>query len=69
MFAGDRINLTENRAVLHTALRAPKGSVIMFDGVNVVPEVHGVLEKWLCLQTASGMVNGKAIQAWPSGIS
>jgi len=45
MFSGDKINVTENRAVLHTALRAPKGSAIMVDGHNVVPEVHEVLEK------------------------
>jgi glucose-6-phosphate isomerase len=45
MFSGDKINTTENRAVLHTALRAPKGSTILFDGINVVPEVHAVLEK------------------------
>ncbi len=45
MFSGEKINVTENRAVLHTALRAPKGSVIMVDGVNVVDQVHEVLEK------------------------
>ena len=43
MFCGDRINLTENRAVLHVALRAPKGASIIVDGKNVVPEVHAVL--------------------------
>jgi glucose-6-phosphate isomerase len=45
MFHGDRINITENRAVLHVALRAPKGSSIIVDGENVVPEVHAVLDK------------------------
>ena len=45
MFTGAKINITEKRAVLHTALRAPKGSVIMADGVNVVPLVHEVLER------------------------
>mgnify|MGYP001407213045 CR=1 FL=1 len=45
MFRGDKINVTENRAVLHVALRAPKGSSIVVDGQNVVPEVHAVLEK------------------------
>ncbi len=45
MFSGEKINITENRAVLHTALRAPKGSCIMVDGHNVVPDVHEVLEK------------------------
>ena len=45
MFRGDKINVTENRAVLHVALRAPKGSSIFVDGKNVVPEVHAVLDK------------------------
>src|SRR6266446_3452873 len=45
MFRGDKINLTENRAVLHIALRAPKGVSITVDGKNVVPEVHAVLDK------------------------
>jgi glucose-6-phosphate isomerase len=45
MFRGDKINITENRAVLHIALRAPKGASIMVDGENVVPQVHAVLDK------------------------
>src|SRR3989449_10409567 len=45
MFRGEKINLTENRAVLHVALRAPKGASIIVDGKNVVPEVHAVLDK------------------------
>jgi glucose-6-phosphate isomerase len=45
MMRGDKVNVTENRAVLHTALRAPKGSSIVVDGVNVVPQVHAVLDK------------------------
>jgi glucose-6-phosphate isomerase len=45
MFRGDKINITENRAVLHTALRAPAGRQIFVDGVDVVPEVHAVLDK------------------------
>jgi len=45
MFAGDRINITENRAVLHVALRAPRNASINVDGKNVVPEVHAVLDK------------------------
>ena len=45
MFAGERINSTENRAVLHVALRAPRGADIRVDGVNVVPEVHEVLDR------------------------
>jgi glucose-6-phosphate isomerase len=45
MFNGEKINITENRAVLHVALRAPKGASILVDGKNVVPEVHAVLDK------------------------
>ena len=45
MFRGDKINVSENRAVLHVALRAPRGSTIMHDGRNVVPEVHAVLDR------------------------
>jgi glucose-6-phosphate isomerase len=45
MFRGEKINLTEQRAVLHVALRAPKGAVIVVDGENVVPQVHAVLDK------------------------
>ena len=45
MFSGKKINITEDRAVLHTALRAPKGKSIIVDGENVVPAVHEVLER------------------------
>ena len=45
MFRGDKINVSEGRAVLHTALRAPKGASILVDGENVVPEVHAVLDR------------------------
>src|SRR5580692_463320 len=45
MFSGEKINITENRAVLHVALRAPKGATIRVDGKNVVPGVHAVLDK------------------------
>ena len=45
MFRGEKINITEDRAVLHVALRAPKGASIVVDGENVVPEVHAVLDK------------------------
>ena len=45
MFRGDKINVTENRAVLHTALRAPRDAVIDVDGHNVVPDVHAVLDR------------------------
>ncbi len=45
MFGGERINVTEDRAVLHVALRAPRGERIMLDGVNVVDDVHAVLDR------------------------
>ena len=45
MFRGEKINVTENRAVLHVALRAPRDASIAVDGKNVVPEVHAVLDK------------------------
>ncbi|MFF4118313.1 glucose-6-phosphate isomerase [Streptomyces sp. NPDC001714] len=45
MFRGEKINITERRAVLHTALRAPRDAVVEVDGVNVVPAVHAVLDK------------------------
>jgi glucose-6-phosphate isomerase len=45
MFRGEKINFTENRAVLHVALRAPKGTSIVVDGEDVVPQVHAVLDK------------------------
>jgi glucose-6-phosphate isomerase len=45
MFKGEKINITENRAVLHVALRAPKGESIIVDGEDVVPQVHAVLDK------------------------
>src|SRR5262249_39053776 len=45
MFRGDKINITEHRAVLHAALRAPKNASIVVDGENVVPQVHSVLDR------------------------
>jgi glucose-6-phosphate isomerase len=45
MFRGEKINITENRAVLHVALRAPRGTSIFVDGTDVVPQVHAVLDK------------------------
>ena len=45
MFCGEKINITESRAVLHVALRAPRGATIVVDGENVVPQVHAVLDK------------------------
>src|SRR5208282_1197559 len=45
MFRGEKINITEKRAVLHVALRAPRGASIVVDGEDVVPQVHAVLDK------------------------
>lgn len=45
MFRGEKINITENRAVLHVALRAPRGASILVDGENIIPQVHAVLDK------------------------
>src|SRR5512138_312912 len=45
MFSGEKINVTEKRAVLHVALRAPRGARIEVDGQDVVPEVHAVLDR------------------------
>src|SRR5215475_14622410 len=45
MFRGEKINITEKRAVSHVALRAPRGASIIVDGENIVPKVHSVLDK------------------------
>jgi glucose-6-phosphate isomerase len=60
MFRGEKINLTENRAVLHTALRAPRGASIVVDGEDVVPKVHSVLDKMagFCERVRSGSWKG-----------
>jgi glucose-6-phosphate isomerase len=58
MFRGEKINITENRAVLHIALRAPRGTSIVVDGENVVPQVHAVLEKM------AGFANRVRSGAW-----
>jgi glucose-6-phosphate isomerase len=60
MFSGEKINTTENRAVLHTALRAPKEASIFVDGKNVVPEVHAVLDRMAAFaeQVRSGAWKG-----------
>jgi glucose-6-phosphate isomerase len=60
MFRGDKINSTEDRAVLHVALRAPRGTSIVVDGENVVPQVHAVLDKMadFCQRVRSGAWQG-----------
>jgi glucose-6-phosphate isomerase len=61
MFRGEKINLTEKRAVLHVALRAPRGASILVDGENVVPQVHAVLDKMadFCNHVRSGDWKGQ----------
>jgi glucose-6-phosphate isomerase len=60
MFAGEKINVTENRAVLHVALRAPAGTSILVDGQDVVPQVHAVLDRMaaFCDRVRSGEWKG-----------
>jgi glucose-6-phosphate isomerase len=60
MFSGAKINITENRAVLHIALRAPAGASIVVDGQNVVPQVHAVLDRMgkFCEHVRSGAWKG-----------
>ncbi len=57
MFSGEKINVTEDRAVLHVALRAPRGQSILVDGEDVVPEVHAVLDR---MADFAGRVRGGA---------
>src|SRR5258706_13281504 len=54
MFRGEKINVTENRAVLHVALRAPRAASIVVDGQNVLPQVHAVVAKNFCDSVRSG---------------
>lgn len=56
MFSGEHINITEDRAVLHVALRAPAGASLVVDGTDVVPEVHAVLDRMA--QFADGIPRG-----------
>jgi glucose-6-phosphate isomerase len=60
MFTGEKINVTEKRAVLHVALRAPRGATILVDGENVVPAVHAVLDRMadFCERVRSGAWKG-----------
>src|SRR4029077_3771396 len=60
MFRGEKINATEKRAVLHVALRAPKGQAIVVDGENVVPQVHAVLDKMAYFSSRVRGGDGKA---------
>jgi glucose-6-phosphate isomerase len=63
MFRGDKINITEDRAVLHVALRAPRGTSINVDGENVIPQVHAVLDKMTDFATGCATVSGRGTRA------
>jgi len=63
MFGGEKINITENRAVLHVALRAPKDASITVDGENVVPKVHAVLERMSDFLAVYVAVSGRGTPA------
>ena len=67
MFRGDRINVSENRSVLHVALRMPKGTSLVVDGVDVVAQVHEVLDRMTAFARASVLANGRATPASRSG--
>ena len=69
MFRGDKINVTENRAVLHVALRAPRGASIILEGENVVAQVHSVSTRWRIFPTRVRRVNGKGTQESASATS
>ena len=64
MFRGEKINTTEDRAVLHVALRAPRGASVVVDGKNVVPQVHAVLDKMADFSNrVCAVANGRVIRA------
>lgn len=69
MFRGEKINTTEDRAVLHTALRAPADAVVEVDGENVVPAVHAVLDKMAAFADRVRSGSGPASPASPSRTS
>ena len=69
MFRGEQINITEDRAVLHVALRAPEGAVIVVDGENVVPEVHAVLARWPTSPSGCARARGPGTPASASATS
>ncbi len=70
MMTGQRINITEDRAVLHTALRAPRDATVLFDGENVVPGVHEVLDKMaaFCESVTSGKWTGHTGKRIPTNL-
>ena len=69
MFRGEKINISEQLAVLHVALRAPRAASILVDGENVVPAVHAVLDRMADSPTKSATAYAKAIPASGSATS
>lgn len=69
MFNGEKINFTEDRAVLHVALRNRSNTPILVDGKDVMPEVNRVLEKMKSFCKRVGVANGKGTRASPSRTS
>ena len=63
MFSGVHINTSENRAVLHIALRLPRGVELVVDGQNVVEDVHAVLDRWATSPTGCAAASGRARRA------
>ncbi len=63
MLAGEKINITEDRAAAHVALRAPKGASFLVDGKNVVPDVHAVLDRMSKFSAKFGAEPGRVIPA------
>jgi len=69
MFRGEKINVSERRAVLHVALRAPRGASILVDGENVGPAVHACSSGWPTSLTVSAAARGRVIPASESATS
>ena len=67
MFRGDRINVSENRSVLHVTLRMPRSESLVVDGVDVVAEVNDVIDRMSAFSDLSGRANGRGTQASRSG--
>jgi len=69
MFAGEKINTTEGRAVLHTALRRPAGDAVEVDGENVMPFIHDTLDRIKIFRMPCAPARGRATRANRSAIS
>jgi hypothetical protein len=69
MFRGEKINVSEQRAVLHVALRAPREASILVEGENVVPAVHAVLDRMADFSAASAVAIGRVLRENESAMS